>query len=70
MAKGLTKEEVLKDSLENTTLPDWVVAGIRQIAYEEFYSYGQNEVDGYIIEWICRLEELQKGATKDEPEAT
>ncbi len=52
----------LKESLEKTTLPDWVVTGIRQWAWDVGHSYGQAEVDGHVQEWLYRFEQLQKGA--------
>jgi len=54
----------LKESLEKTKLPAWVVTGIRQWAWDIGHSYGQAEVDGYVQEWLHRFEELQTGASK------
>jgi len=49
----------LKDALEQTTLPSWVVAGIQQIAWDQGHACGQQEVDGYVLEWLTVFESLQ-----------
>lgn len=54
----------LKEALENTMLPNWVVTGIRQWAWDAGHSYGQSEVDGLVQEWLDRFEELQRNASK------
>jgi len=54
----------LKESLEKTTLPAWVVTGIRQWAWDIGHSCGQTEVDGYVQEWLYEFEELQRNASK------
>lgn len=53
----------LKETLDKTTLPDWVVTGIRQWAWDIGHSCGQAEVDGYMQEWLYRFEELQKNVS-------
>ena len=62
----MRNEELLRETLKETPLPDWVITGIRQTAYEEFHSYGQHEVDGYVLDWISTFESLQKDAEKRE----
>lgn len=52
----------LKESLEKTTLPAWVVTGIRQWAWDTKHSRGQPVVDRHVQEWLHRFEELQKNA--------
>ena len=49
----------LKDALEKTTLPSWVVAGIQEIAYDHGHAYGQQEVDGYVLGWLTVFENHQ-----------
>lgn len=51
----------LKDALEQTTLPPWVVAGIQEIAWDQGHACGQQEVDGYVLGWLTVFETLQKG---------
>lgn len=52
----------LKEALEKTDLPDWVVDGIRQWAWDIGHSCGQAEVDGYMQEWLYGFEELRRNA--------
>ena len=54
----------LEKTLKETTLPDWVVDTIKSIAYEEFHSYGQREVDQYISEWLYIFEEAKANQAK------
>lgn len=54
------RAKYLKDALEQTTLPLWVVSGILEIAYDQGPSYGQREIDGYVLKWLGIFEGLQK----------
>jgi len=54
----------LKERLENTTLPPWVVTGIRRVAWDQGHAHGQAEVDGYVLEWLTIFEAQQLDAQK------
>lgn len=56
------RTKYLKDALEKTTLPSWVVAGIQEIAWDQGHACGQQEVDNYVLDWLGTLETLQQKA--------
>lgn len=57
---NITLADQVKKAIEETTLPEWMIVGIRQIAYDIGHSNGQEEVDGWILEYIYIFEQLQK----------
>lgn len=61
---GLTVSEKLRAKFVSTSLPDWIITGIRQIAWTEFHSNGQDEVDMYVLDWIEQFEGLKQNHDK------
>jgi len=49
--------------MKETPLPDWVIVGIKQIAWDCGHSCGQEEVDNYIMSWIDQFEENFKNSS-------
>ena len=63
----MINEELKSDvayMIKHTPLPKWTVLAIRQIAYEKGHAYGEDEVNGYVMEWLNIFEEAYK--TKNE----
>jgi len=53
------KEEV-SYKIEHSPLPRWIIPVITQIAYTNGHAYGEDEVNGYIIDWLDTFEEAYK----------
>ena len=56
---GEIQKKQTEEDIDKTTLPGWIVDTIKSIAYEEFHSCGQTEVDMYVSDWISRFEHAQ-----------
>lgn len=56
----MSQADQVKKAVEETTLPEWMIVGIRQIAYDLAHHSGQDDVDEYVLEYIWIFEQLQR----------
>jgi len=45
--------------IQESSLPSWVITGIRQMVWKQWNSHGQAKVDKQVIEWIGIFEQLK-----------
>ena len=59
------RREDWKQALEDTTIPQWIVTGIRKIAHNQGHGFGENEVICLSLDFLSIFETLQPKKEKE-----